>query len=136
MSLETSHDETVADIEETLGFVPGFMQGLPEEDLVREWPTFKTYVLGETEIPPKYRELAGLAVAANTKCPYCVHFHRGAAQLHGAGEDELREMTVLSGVTARWSSMIHAQEYDMDRFVDETERIAEHLQGAAGAADD
>lgn len=136
MSVETSYSETVSDIEETLGFVPGFMAALPEDDLIQEWPTMKKYVFGETEIPQKYRELIGLAVAANTKCPYCVHFHRGVAQLYGASEAEFSEMSTLASFTSRWSAMIHAQEYDMDTFVEETERIAAHVQGKTGAAVD
>lgn len=136
MSIETSYSETVSDIEGTLGFVPGFMEALPHDDLVQEWPTMKKYVFGESEIPQKYRELIGLAVAANTKCPYCIHFHRGVAQLYGASEAELSEMSTLSSVTTRWSSMIHAQEYDMDTFLEESERIAAHVQGKTGATAD
>lgn len=128
MGATTEGGETREQIQETLGLVPEFFEGIPEEDLVAEWPTFERYVLGETEIPPKYRELMGLAVAANIKCPYCQHFHSHAARLHGATDAELAEAAALSSMTARWSAMIHAQGYDMDRFEDETERIGEHLQ--------
>jgi AhpD family alkylhydroperoxidase len=120
--------ETREQIQETLGLVPGFFEGIPEEDLVAEWPTFQRYTLDESEIPPKYRELMGLAVAANTKCPYCQYFHSHAAKLHGATDAELEEAAALSSMTARWSAMIHAQGYDIDRFEDEIEEIGEHLQ--------
>ena len=123
----TNYEETCAEIEEAVGAVPGFMAALPDEDLVREWPTFEQYMLGESEIPPKYRELMGLAVAANIKCPYCQAFHKGAAELHGATEDELRETVVLAGLTARWSAMIHAQNYDYDTFLEEFEAMGAHL---------
>ena len=53
-----------------------------------------------------------LAVAAATKCPYCQVFHKGAVKLQGATEEELAEVGVLAGLTARWSAMIHAQHYD------------------------
>lgn len=130
-----TYDTTTDEIETTLGTVPGFMDSLPEEDLVHEWPVFKQYVLGESEIPPKYRELMGLAVAANIKCPYCQAFHRATAQLHGATEEELAEVAVLAGLTARWSSMIHAQHYDIDTFEQELEQIGEHLQANAPEAE-
>ncbi|WP_255195227.1 carboxymuconolactone decarboxylase family protein [Halorarius litoreus] len=119
--------QTREDIEETLGFVPGFLDALSEEDLVNEWPTFKKYNFGETEIPAKYRELIGLAVAANIKCPYCQYFHREAAKMHGATDAELAEITYLSSITARYSSMLHAQHYDHDTFEDEFDRIGAHL---------
>lgn len=123
-----NYRSTIDDVETTLGTVPGFLETLPEGDLVNEWPTFKKYLVGETEIPAKYRELIGLAVAANIRCPYCTHFHRGAAQLQGATEAELAEISFLASYTPRYSAMLHAQEYDQDTFQNEAERIAEHLQ--------
>lgn len=133
MTANDTYDQTVSDIEETLGIMPGFLEALPDGDVVNEWPTFKKYLVGDTEIPPKYRELIGLAVAANIKCPYCTHFHKGAAQLHGATEDEIAEVYYLASYTARYSSMLHAQEYDEDTFHDEVEQIAAHFQEQMGA---
>ena len=123
-----NYDETLSDIEETLGIVPGFMAAVPEDDMVHEWPVFKQYTLGESDIPPKYRELIELAVAATLKCPYCQAFHRGAAEMHGASEDELAEVGVLASMTTRWSAMLHAQHYDYDTFVDEFEQVHSHLE--------
>ena len=127
-------ESTRADIEETLGFVPGFWE-LNDEDIVNEWPNFKRYEFGETAIPPKYKELIGLAIAANIKCPYCQLFHREAAKMHGATEEELNETAFLASWTARYSAMIHGQNYDYETFADEFGRIAEHLE-AQMAADD
>jgi AhpD family alkylhydroperoxidase len=128
MGATTRYNETKAEIEETLGMMPGFFEGIPEEDVVAEWPTFVRYTLDESEIPAKYRELMGLAVASNIKCPYCIHFHRAAAKLHGATDEELEEAVALSSMTSRWSAMIHAQEYDLDTFQEETEQIGDHLK--------
>lgn len=128
MATNTRYAETQEEIEATLGTMPGFFEGIPDEALVAEWPTFQRYTLDESVIPAKYRELIGLAVASNIKCPYCVHFHRAAAKLHGATDEELEELVALSSMTSRWSAMIHAQEYDLDTFEAETEQIGEHLQ--------
>lgn len=130
-----TYENTIDDIEETLGIVPGFLDGLPDEDLVNEWPTFKKYLVAETEIPAKYRELIGLAIAANIRCPYCQHFHRGAAQLRGATEAELAELSFLASYTTRYSAMLHAQEYDLGTFEDEAEQIADHLQAQLAGGD-
>ncbi|SEK64743.1 carboxymuconolactone decarboxylase family protein [Haloferax larsenii] len=116
-----------ADIEETLGFVPGFWE-LNDADLVNEWPNFKRHAFEETAIPPKYKELIGLAIAANIKCPYCQRFHKSAAKMHGATEEELNEVAFLASWTARYSAIIHGMDYDMDTFEDEFERMAEHLE--------
>ena len=123
------YEDTLKDIETSLGIVPGFMKALPTDVLVGEWPLFKKYVLGESEIPPKYRELMGLSVSANIKCPYCQLFHTATAKLHGASDEELAEVYFLASFTARWSAMIHAQHYDYDQFARELDQIGKHLSG-------
>jgi AhpD family alkylhydroperoxidase len=123
------------DIEETLGFVPGFWE-LNEGDLVNEWPNFKRHMTEETAIPPKYKEFIGLAVAANLKCPYCQEFHTGAARLHGATDEELREVAYLASFTSRYSAILHGLNYDLDTFSEEFGRIADHMEQHMEAADD
>jgi AhpD family alkylhydroperoxidase len=130
-----TYEETREDIEESLGLMPGYFDALNEDDLVNEWPNFKRHALGENEIPAKYRELIGLAIAANIKCPYCQLFHKEAAKMHGASEAELAEAAFLASWTSRYSSLIHAQDYDFDTFADEFGQIADHLQSQLAADD-
>ncbi len=125
------YENTLKDIEKTIGIVPGFMKGLPKDVLIQEWPLFKKYNFEETEIPAKYRELLGLAVAANIKCPYCQLFHKGAAAMNGATEEEFAETVFLASYTSRWSAIIHAQNYDYQKFKEEFEQIGEYLQKMA-----
>ena len=129
------YEATREDVEDSLGVVPGYFEALNEEDLVNEWPNFKRYALEETVIPAKYKELIGLAIAANIKCPYCQLFHMEAAKMHGATEEELAEVAFLASWTARYSSLIHAQNYDFDTFGMELGQIADHLQQGTTADD-
>ena len=122
------YEDTLKDIENSLGIVPGFMKALPKKVLIQEWPLFKKYSLEETEIPAKYRELMALAIAANIKCPYCQLFHKNAAQMMGATEEELAETAFLASYTTRWSAMIHAQDYDYETFAKEFHQIGEYLK--------
>ncbi len=126
-----TYDETLKDIEATLSIVPGFMRALPHDVLVHDWPLWKRYSLGESAIPGKYRELGGLAVAANIKCPYCAVMHTAMAKYHGATQEELAEVYYLASLTARWSAMIHAQHYDWDTFVSEAEQMGKGLDSRA-----
>lgn len=125
------YEDTLKDIEKTFGIVPGFMKGLPQEVLVHDWPLMKMYTVGETKIPAKYRELMGLAVAANIKCPYCQLFHKSAAQMMGATPEEFAEVAFLASYTSRWSAMIHAQHYPYETYAKETQQIGEYLSKAA-----
>lgn len=136
MATETTpYDETTTDIEETLGLVPGFLDALPEEAIVNEWPNLKRFLFGESAIDPTVREFIGLAVAAAIGCEYCRHFHRGVAQLHGATEEELAEVAFLASYTPRYSALIQAQDYDLDTFYEESEQIAAHVRSQAAADD-
>ncbi len=122
------YQDTLNDIKATLGIVPGFMKGLPEDVLVQDWPLFKKYTGGQTAIPNKYRELGGLMVSANIKCPYCALFHTEMAKMNGATQEELSEVYFLASFTARWSAAIHAQQIDFDTFKDELQEIRAYLQ--------
>jgi AhpD family alkylhydroperoxidase len=125
------YEDTLKDVEKSFGFVPGFIKGLPADVIIHDWPLMKKYTLEETKIPPKYRELMGLAVAANIKCPYCLLFHKTAAQLNGATAEEFAEIAFLASYTARWSVMIHAQHYSYETFAKETQQIADYLSKGA-----
>lgn len=136
MTSDTSmYDDTVTEIEDTFGLVPGYLEALPEQDLINEWPNMKRFMFGATEIEPKNRELVGLAVAAAIGCEYCRHFHKGAAQLHGATDEELAETAFLASYTPRYSAIIQAQDYDVEQFKNEVAQIADHLQEGGGADD-
>ena len=122
------YEEIIKDIKKTIGLVPGFMKALPQEVLIHDWSLWKKYTLGTTEIPGKYRELAGLEIAANIKCPYCEVMHTAMAKFHGASDEELAEIYYLASLTSRWSTMIHAQHYDWETFEKEAQQIGEYLQ--------
>ncbi|HUL38869.1 MAG TPA: carboxymuconolactone decarboxylase family protein [Methanomassiliicoccales archaeon] len=123
----SEYDECLKDIKATMGIVPGFMKALPEGALIHEWPVWKKYTLEESEIPEKYRELIGLAVAANIKCPYCLFFHDSMARAAGATDEEIAEVAVLAGLTSRWSAMLHAQRYDLKTLEKEGAKMGEFL---------
>ena len=122
-----SYEQTKSEMEKTFGFLPGFFNGVPQDVLVQMWPFMKKYMLGESKIPGKYREMISLAVAATLKCPYCETFHRGAAKMMGATDEELAELGALVGQVTFWSSVLHTQNYDMNTFMKEFQAIGEHF---------
>ena len=125
---QPSYNDTVTEIEDRFGIMPGYLEALPEQDLINEWPNLERFMFGAGEINPKQRELVGLAVAAAIGCEFCRHFHKGAAQLHGATDEELAEISFVASYTPRYSALIQAQDYDIEQFKSEVETIAGHLQ--------
>jgi len=125
------YEDTLKDIEKNFGIVPGFMKAIPKDVLVKDWALMKKYQLGESEIPAKYRELMGLAIAANIKCPYCTLMHTAMATMAGATDKEISEVAFLASYTPRWSAMLHALQYNYDTFSQEVRQIGDYAQKQA-----
>ena len=117
------------EIEETLGINPTFFRDVPDYLLPTEWESFKRLELSDdTAIPPKYKELIGLAVSGATRCRYCVHFHTESARLNGATEEEIRETALMAKHTMGWSTYLNTMGYDFDEFVREFDQITAHVR--------
>jgi AhpD family alkylhydroperoxidase len=116
------------EIRETLGVVPGFFSEIPDSQLEAEWALFRSFELAETEVPNKYKELIGIAVSGATRCRYCAYFHREAARLFGATEEEINEAALMAKHTMAWSTYLNARQYDYGRFTKEVDRIVEHVR--------
>ena len=122
-----SREAVYAEMEKTLGQVPSFFKELPDDTIEAEWELFKRFELGETSIPPKYRELIGVAVAAAQSCWYCSNFHTALARFHGASDAEIQEAAHLAKFTVGWSTYLNGTLFDRDRFLEELGEIGQHL---------
>jgi AhpD family alkylhydroperoxidase len=119
------YQETRNDMLQTFGRVPGFFDQVSQDMLVQMWPAMKAFFLGQTRIPGKYRELVSLGVAIALKCPQCETFHKAAAKMNGASEDELSEVGSIVGQVTLWSSVLHTMNYDMATFLREFQAMGE-----------
>ena len=120
---------TYADIEKTLGLVPSFFQAFPEDAIGAVWDEFKAVQLNPASaIPPKYKELIGLAVAAQIPCAYCVYFHTKAAGLDGAQDRELKEAVVMAAISRHWSTVLNGMQTDEGQFRQELARVIDYVK--------
>ena len=126
------YQETRNDIEKTFGSIPGFFEAVPHDLLVQMWPAIKMYVLGQTKIPTKYREMISLGVAMALKCSSCETFHNSAARMNGATDEELAELRSVVGQVSYWSSVAQAMNYDMGTFMKEFQAMAERFAKRQG----
>jgi len=123
-----NRQDVFTEIRETIGVVPGFFEGMPDDSLEIEWNLFKRYALkADTVIPPKYRELMGLTAAAGKQCWYCANFHIGVAKLHGATDEEIQEAVHLAKFGSGWSAYLNGSLYDHVQFLEELGEIGEYL---------
>jgi len=111
-----TREEIYNDIRNTFGQVPTFFTHVPDATLEHDWLAFKAWQLNETVIPLKYKELIGLAVAAQSQCPYCLFYHREVAKFFGATTAELDEAARMGMQTAAWSTFIAGTGQDLEQF--------------------
>jgi len=129
-------EQTVQEVEKTLGQVPGFMEILAEPASDHSWGIFRDLLLGETELSPREKALVGVSAAAATQCPYCTYFHKEEARFADVSEAGIEEAINLAGNTRYFSTLLHGNEYEHDDFVAETDEIFEYVREQTEAAAD
>jgi AhpD family alkylhydroperoxidase len=117
--------EVLKEVEGLFGFVPDWLKDMPDSVVGNLWEFFGKVELGKTEIPNKYKELIGLAVAATIKCRYCTLFHTEAAKANGATSGEIKEALLMGGATNLFSTWLNGSEYDFEKFKRETLKMLE-----------
>lgn len=125
-------EEIYKDIAGMFGLVPTFFKAIPDSSLEMEWSLMKKVQFEEGPIPNKYRELLGIAIAAVTKCRYCVLFHTEAAKLNGATEAEIEDAVHFAKSSAGWSTYLNGLQFDFDQFKDEMRQAAEYIRKNQG----
>lgn len=124
------------DIKRTMGSVPAFFNGFPPDALPGFWRQLKEFQMSTTTaIPPKYKELIGLGVAAQIPCKYCTAFHTEVAtKLHGTSSVEVQETLAMAGIVRQWSTVLNGMQVDLNQFKKDTDRLtAPQKKAAAGA---
>jgi AhpD family alkylhydroperoxidase len=130
-----SRAEIYAEMESALGLVPTFFKSIPDSTLELEWELMKGVQMAPGPIPNKYRELIGVAVAAATKCEYCIIFHTEFARLNGATKEEIQDALHYTKSTTGWSTYINGSQVDLDLFRAEVDAIVKHVSEQAASAE-
>jgi AhpD family alkylhydroperoxidase len=82
------------------------------------------------EIPPKYRELIALGVAAQIPCAYCAYAHTTFAKAHGATDEEVAEAISYAGEVRLWSTILNGNQVDLDTWKQDIDGILAHVSKA------
>ena len=130
-------DAARTDIQKTFGFVPGFLKLVPDLALPGAWTDFKGLVLNPmTALPPKMKDLVGLAVAAQIPCEYCIYAHTEFAKMNGATEAEISEAVAMGALTRKWSTFLNGIQTDEGKFRSEIGQLVTNMKKmmAGGAA--
>jgi AhpD family alkylhydroperoxidase len=123
-----------ADVQSTLGFVPDFIQRIPEPLLPGAWEELKTLQLNpKTALDGRTKELIGLAVAAQIPCRYCIIAHTEFAKLNGARDAEIGEAVGMAAITRHWSTFLNGAQIDETRFRADIAKLIENARRASAS---
>ena len=112
----SSYEKAKSEIEAQFGTMPTMFEVFPDHALAGAWETYKQLNSPESKIPPKYRELIQLAVAAQIPCDYCIYFHTAAAKAFGATDEEIQEAVAQGAQTRYWSMILQGNQADYEDF--------------------
>lgn len=122
-----SYEKTRKEIETEFGIFPAMFAAYPSEALTGAWETWKQLNGPKSLIPPKYRELLQLAVAAQIPCNYCVYFHTASAKAYGATEEEIKEAVAQGAQTRHWSMILQGNQIEYEKFKTEFDGMMKHM---------
>lgn len=126
-------EDVYKDIKTHMGFVPNVFSQYPKSSIVGAWKDLKaTEFNPNTAIPSKYKNLIGLAVAAQIPSQYLVYYSTQAAILNGATKEELAETAAMAGTVRAWSTVLNGQMVDASKFRGEVGQIMKHLKSKMG----
>jgi len=125
------YTSTIKEIKSVFGTVPTMFEVFPKYALPGAWENFKMLSSPESKIPPKYRELLQLAVAAQIPCQYCIYFHTSAAKAFGATDEEIQEAVAQGAQTRHWSMILQGNQIDYMAFKTEFDGIMKYMASQA-----
>ena len=126
-------EDVYKDIKTHMGFVPNVFTQYPKSSIVGAWKDLKGLEFNpNSAIPGKYKELIGLAVAAQVPSQYMIYYHTQAAIMQGATKEELAETAAMAGTVRTWSTVLNGQQTDPSKFQGEVGQIMKHLKSKMG----
>ncbi|MDO8587825.1 MAG: carboxymuconolactone decarboxylase family protein [Armatimonadota bacterium] len=121
-------EEIYREIEETLGTVPTVIKFVPDEYLEQEWNSWKLMMQDVGRIPAKWRELISLGIHVAAGDEYGVFYCTETAKLHGATDEEIREVAYLAKLELGWKPFLLGNQFDYDQFKEEAKKSFELMK--------
>ena len=130
-SADEAADAAKSEMEAAVGTVPPFIALLPEGAQAGAWAFMKGNSGNPNgQIPPKYRELIALGVAAQVPCAYCAYAHTAFAKANGATDAEVQEAIAYAGEVRLWSTILNGSQYDLNQWKTDIDSILAHVAKA------
>jgi AhpD family alkylhydroperoxidase len=130
--LVTDGASALKDMTNLLGAPPEFLTRFPEAGRAGAWREFRDVQLNPSSaVSNKVKELAGLAVASQVPCRYCVIAHTEFAKLAGATDAEINEAIGMAALTRNLSTMLNGLQVDEAQFRKDVDKLVKNATAAA-----
>jgi AhpD family alkylhydroperoxidase len=120
------------EIEQQFGTFLSMFDAIPVHAMPGAWDNFKQLQSSENVIPPKYRELMQLSVAAQIPCEYCVYYHIAVAKAFGASDEEIKEAVAHGAQTRQWSMILQGNQIELEDFKKEVDAALKYMSEQSG----
>jgi len=121
----------LADIQQTLGFVPEYLRRVPEPALPGAWRELKDLRLNPNSVlSAKQKALIALAVASQVPSRPCIVAETAFARQAGASEREIGEAVGMAAITRNMSTLLNGQQIDERGFRADVDRLVSGAKAA------
>lgn len=122
-----SRQENLASIEEAFGFIPSWLDEMPDEVLDQYW-TNHLWMCSDTALSLRDKALIAFGAATAIHCNHRTPFHIAQLQLMGTTDTQLKEAAWLVQNVVGASAYLNGVRYDKEVFKDELDRLVEYIK--------
>jgi len=119
-----TRQETLSDIEQGFGFVPGWLNNMPNAVLEQYW-TNHVWVCSDTALSGRDKALIAFGAAAAIKCEYRTPFHTAQLTLFGMDAEQIKEAGWVAQNVSGASTYLHGIRYNQETFMQELDTLVE-----------
>lgn len=120
-----TRQENLNDIEESFGFIPGWLGDMPDEVLDQYW-TNHVWMCSDTALSGRDKAMIAFGAAAAIHCAYRTLFHKAQLSLFGLNEEQIKEASWLVQNVTGASAYLYGVGYNSDIFKQELDQLVEY----------
>ena len=119
-----TRQEILTDIEGAFGFVPDWLDDMPDAVLEQYWDNH-VWVCSDSALSGREKALIAFGAAAAIHCGYRTPFHTAQLALFGMNDEQIKEAGwVVQNVTGA-SAYLHGVRYNQETFGQELDALVE-----------
>ena len=121
----TARQEILADIEQAFGFIPAWLNDMPDAVLDQYWENH-VWVCSDSALSGREKALIAFGAAAAIHCGYRTPFHTAQLALSGMDDEQIKEAGWVVQNATGASAYLHGVGYDQETFRQELDRLVEY----------